>query len=171
MSADRRVTSVFGDTGTLTRALEGLRQAGVRTFTVYSPVGLLGLEHLLPRRGSPIRFVVLVAAVLGGLIGFWASIGSAGVYALIVGGKHPASIVPYCVIGFELTILFGGIAALVAIFGFADLRPGAPAAGYDQRFEEDKFGIVVDCSPESAAAVARLLRDAGAEEVHEQPSG
>ena len=162
-----RVFSVFPEMASFVGALKRLRAEGLRDFAVYSPVALPELEHLLPRRGSPVRFVVLVAAIAGCIGGFWMCIGSALLYGLIVGGKQPAAILPYCVIGFELTVLLGGLTAIVAIIAFARLRPGRPTAAYDPRFGEDQFGIAVTCGPSESARVAALLRDAGAREVNE----
>ncbi len=86
----------------------------------------------------------------------------------MVGGKWPANWLPYCVIGFELTILLGGLATVAAIFALARLSPRSPREAYDPRVQVDKFAIAVHCDAEQLAAVDQLLRDAGAEEVHER---
>jgi hypothetical protein len=167
MSGGRRVVSVFRDLKGLAAALKQARAQGLRELAVFSPVGLPGLEPLLPRRSSPIRFFVLAGGVLGCILAFWMCIGSALLYRLIVGGKWPASALPYCVIGFELTVLLGGLTAILSILGLARLRPGLQAEAYDPRFGVDRFGLCITCLPEQVAAVARMLRETGAEEVHE----
>jgi len=171
MNAEMRVVSTFADAASLAQALARLKEAGRRDLRVYSPAGLPQLEPLLPRRSSPIRFIVLAAAITGCLLGFWMSIGSAWRYGLIVGGKHPTSILPYCVIGFECLVLIGGLTALGAVLWYARLRPGRVSVGYDPRFGEDRFGIVVECARGDAPSVVADLRAAGAEEVREQPIG
>jgi len=40
-----------------------------------------------------------------------------------------------------------------------------PSPTYDPRFTLDRFGVAVDCSPETAEQVRALLTTAGAEEV------
>jgi molybdopterin-containing oxidoreductase family membrane subunit len=125
----------------------------------------LGIEHLLPRRGSPVRFVTLAMGIAGAAAAFWLCIGSALIYALMVGGKQPVSILPYCVIGFELAVLLGGASTLAAVLVLARLRPLPPAAPYDPRFGEDRFGICVSCPASQASTVTQLLQEAGAEEI------
>jgi len=166
MRGQGRVMSVFREVGGLVTALRAAQSRGFRKLSVYSPIGLPALEPLLPRQGSPIRFFVLAGAIAGCLLAFWMCIGSALLYGLIVGGKWPASVLPYCVIGFEFTILFGGLTAIITIIAFARLRP-AVAECYDPAFGEDRFGLCVYCPPEQTEAVAAMLREAGAEEVHE----
>jgi molybdopterin-containing oxidoreductase family membrane subunit len=159
------VTAVFREVEGLAAGLREARARGLRELAVFSPVGLPGLEHLLPRRGSPIRFLVLAAGIAGCIVAFWMCIGSALLYGLIVGGKWPGSVLPYCVIGFEFTVLLGGLTAILAILGFARLRPGPVAEAYDPRFGVDRFGLSVSCEPEQVEAVEMMLREAGAEEV------
>ena len=165
MNAEHRVVSVFGDVRGLAEALRRLRDLGRRDIQVYSPAGLPELDRLLPRRGSPVRFLTLAGGITGAILGFWMCIGSALLYGLIVGGKFPESVLPYCVIGFELTVLLGGLTAFFAVLGFARLFARPVPAVYDPRFGEDKFGLVVTCAPAQTASVTRLLREAGAEEV------
>jgi hypothetical protein len=169
MREARLLTSSFVEAPALLAALKRLQEAGQRELRLYTPVGLPEAEPYLPRRGSPIRFLVLVAGITGCALGFWLCIGSAQLYGLFVGGKPPASILPYCVIGFELTVLCGGLTAFLGVVVLSRLRPRALPAGYAPEFSEDRFGLVVTCAPSEADAVTRLLREAGAEEVHEQP--
>ncbi len=167
MSARLHLVAVFPDVNALRTALERLRDRKVTSFQVYTPASLLGLEHLLPKRGSPVRFLVILGGFAGATIGFWMSIGSALIYRLIVGGKIPASILPYCVLGFEFTVLFGGLTALIGVFAFADLRPGRPSAGYDPRFSSDRFGVVAFGGPALLATAREVLGASGAEEVRD----
>ncbi len=143
---------------------------GLRELRVYSPVGLPELEPLLPRRGSPVRFFVLAAGLAGASVGFWMSIGSTSPYRLILGGKHPAAIPPYCIPGFEFTILFGGVTACFMWAFLAVLSPRYQPVEYDPRFNEDEYGLVVRCAPGQQARVMARLREAGAKEAHEQPA-
>ena len=59
------------------------------------------------RGPSPVRVWTLIGALTGLACGFWLAIGTALVNGLVVGAKLPVSVIPYCVIGFECTILFG----------------------------------------------------------------
>jgi hypothetical protein len=66
---------------------------------------------------------------------------------------------------FECTVLVGGLVNLLALFAFAGLPKLRKDPGFDPRFTDDKFGVVVEASDAGAAEVELLLRTAGAEEV------
>ena len=165
MNEPRHLVSVFADPRGLAEGLRRMRELGLREVEVYSPAGLPELGPLLPRQGSPIRFLTLLAGIAGAILGFRMCLGSALLYGLIVGGKFPASILPYCVIGFELTVLVGGLTAFFAVLAYARLLPKRLPLAYDPRFGVDKFGLAVVCDPARIGEVAGLLRAAGAEEV------
>ncbi len=167
MTPDRAVVGVYGDVLDFAEALRQLQERGLSKLRVYSPVGLEGLERFFPRRGSPIRWFMLVAAIIGCIIAFIMCIGSAEYYGLTVGGKLPATPIPYCVVGFEMLILFAGITGFFMIFAMGDLRADAPSPGYDPRFNEDKYGVRIDGSAEELASATEVLKATGAEEVHD----
>ena len=70
-------------------------------------------------------------------------------WPLIVGGKPIASIPPYVVIGFELTILMGALSTVAAVALFSVLM-GKRGAPYDPRFSDDSIGIFVPDRARSA---------------------
>jgi len=165
-----RLRSAFATPEAFVAALKALRRAEIRDLEVYAPTSIAGIEELLPRRGSPLRFATLAAGLAGCAVGLWLAIGSAVMYSQIVGGKPPVSLVPFCVIAFEVTILAGGVATLLAILGLSRLRPQPLAAGYRPEFGVDQFGITVCVAADRAQEVADLLRSAGAESVDELTS-
>jgi hypothetical protein len=83
----------------------------------------------------------------------------------VTGGKAPVSIPPFVVIGFELSILFGGLASALAILVLGHLPRLKPSATYDPRFTLDRFGVAVACTPDKIDSVQSVLSAAGAEEV------
>ena len=84
-------------------------------------------------------------------------------YPIVVGGKPLGSIVPYVVIGFELTILFGAIATLLGV-AYNAWRSNQRGA-FDPRFTNDTIGIFVPCPDERRNALEELLTKNGAVEV------
>ena len=86
-------------------------------------------------------------------------------WGLVTGGKPIASIPPFVVIAFELTILFGGIATLLGMVILGRLPRFRPSPTFDARFTNDRFGVAVHCPPERRASVRQILTTAGAEEV------
>ena len=140
--------------------------AGFDEMETYSPVKIEKLEKVLRQPKSPVRFFTLAGALAGLAGGFWLAIGTAQVNGLIVGGKLPVSPIPYCVIGFEGTILLGSIANLIALLACARLFRTATSPYYDRRFSRDKFGLLISCNADQIDGLKKLLQPADPEELH-----
>lgn len=158
--------AVFSNAG---RLLEGVKigcDAGFKEMETYSPVKIERLDAVLRQPKSPVRLFTLAGALSGLAGGFWLAIGTAQVNRLIVGGKSPVSLIPYCVIGFEGTILLGSIANLVGLLIYARLFRATTSPYYDRRFSRDKFGLLISCDAGQADRLRRLLEPAEPEEIH-----
>lgn len=161
------VLGVFAHVDTTVRALETLHARGYPDVTVYTPVPVHEIEDVL-ERGRPVskvRLFTLVGALTGTASGFLLTIWSAMKWGLITGGKPVASIPPFVVIAFELTILFGGLATVLGMLILGRLPRLTPSPTYDPRFSNDRFGVAVHCPPGRGGAVREILSAAGAEEV------
>jgi hypothetical protein len=88
-------------------------------------------------------------------------------WPLVVGGKTIASIPPYVVIAFELTILLGALSTVAAVALFSVLfgKRGIP---YDPQFSDDRIGIFVPAGPDQAGQLEQMLMKAGAAEVRHE---
>ena len=162
-----RVVGVFGHSERLLDALRKARAAAFERLETYSPVRLREAEQIMGRGPSPVRFWTLTGAVCGVTAGFGLALYAALVNSLIVGAKHPVSIIPYCIVGFEGTILLGSLANLMAILHYARLGGRSKlASAYDQRFSRDKYGLVIACGEREIESARSLLESAGSEEVH-----
>jgi Protein of unknown function (DUF3341) len=161
------VLGVFAHVDTTVRALENLRAKGYHDLTVYTPVPVHEIEDVLERDRpvSRVRLFTLIGGLTGTTSGFLLTIWSAMQWGLITGGKPIASIPPYVVIAFELTILFGGLATVIGMVVLARLPRLRSSPTYDPRFTNDRFGVAVHCPPDRGASVREILRGAGAEEV------
>src|SRR5919206_4076312 len=148
MAITETVLGVFAHVDTTVRALEELRAKGYHDLTVYSPVPVHEIEDVLERDRpvSRVRIFTLLGGLTGTASGFLLTIWSAMQWGLITGGKPVASIPPFVVIAFELTILFGGIATLLGMVFLARLPRLQPSATYDPRFSNDRFGVAVHCA-------------------------
>ena len=161
------VVGVFEHVDTTVRALEELRAKGYRDLTVYTPVPVHEIEDVLERDRpvSRVRLFTLIGGLIGTASGFLLTMWSSLKWGIIVGGKAPASIPPYVVIAFELTILFGGLATLIGMVTLGRLPKLTPSPWFDPRFTNDRFGVAVHCAPERLTSVREILQRAGAEEV------
>jgi hypothetical protein len=161
------VLGVFAHVDTTVRALEELKAKGYHDLTVYSPVPVHEIEDVVERDRpvSRVRIFTMIGALTGTISGFLLTLWSSIKWDIIVGGKAAASIPPYVVIAFELTILFGGLATLIGMVVLGRLPRLRPSASFDPRFTNDRFGVAVHCSPDRSPSVREILRTAGAEEV------
>ena len=69
------------------------------------------------------------------------------------------------IIGFELTILFGGVLTVLALFALGGLYPRPLDKHYSPRFSAEEFGVVVECDERDVAEVEAVMRGNGAKEV------
>lgn len=165
MSERPGVVGVFGDLDGALLAIRELRAKGYAGIQVYSPAPRPELEETLAKRESPVRLFTLIGGLAGCAIGFAYAIVTSLDWELIVGGKPIVSLPPYVIVGFECTILIGALVTVAGMFINARLPKLGRTPGYDERFSNDKFGIVAYGGPAQVAAAEQILRAAGAEEV------
>jgi hypothetical protein len=148
-------------------AIRALRAKGYRNLVVYTPFPNHEIEEALDHGVSPVRLFTLIGGLTGCTAGFAMTIWMSYDWPLVVGGKPIASIPPYVVIGFELTILMGALSTVAAVALFSVLmgRRGTP---YDPRFSDDMIGVFVPTSSDQVAPIEQLLRSAGAAEVRHE---
>jgi hypothetical protein len=145
-------------------AIRDLKGSGFRDLTVYSAAPNHEIEEAIGDPISGVRLFTLIGGVLGCSAGFALAIWMSRDWPLLVGGKPIASIPPYVVIGFELTIL---TASLLSVIGIIVLSARKSLAGrpYSPTFSDDQIGIFVPCGADRAAGVEDTLRRHGAVEV------
>ncbi len=144
-------------------AIRSLKELGYRDLTVYTPVPNHEIADAVGHKVSPVRLWTLLGGLTGVTTGFAMTLWMSYDYPIIVGGKPLGSVIPYVVIAFELTILFGALATIAGLV-FHSWRNRRSAA-YDPRFTDDRIGIFVPCPVERRRAVEEVLRTSGAEEV------
>lgn len=160
------VLAVFTNAGRLVAAAKCACDAGFSVMETFSPVKIEALDEVLRQKKSPVRFFTLAGALCGLAGGFWLAAGTALVNRLVVGGKPPVSFIPFCVVGFEGTILLGSLANLLGLVLFARLYRLEPPHGYDPRFSRDRFGLLVSCSSHEIGRLEEILAPAAPEEIH-----
>ena len=158
------VLGSFAHIDAATEAVRTLRAQGHRDLTVYSACAQHEIEAALEHTVSPVRLFTLIGGVTGCAAGlamtFWMSLD----WPLLVGGKPIATVPPYVVIMFELTVLFGSLITVAAVALLSLMRPTTGLA-YDESFTDDKVGVFVACRPDQQAAVEKILAGAGSVEV------
>jgi molybdopterin-containing oxidoreductase family membrane subunit len=161
------VLAAFGHVDAAVDAIRALRAKGFRDLVVYTPAPNHEIEEALEERVSPVRLITLIGGLTGCAAGFAMTIWMSYDWPLVVGGKTIASIPPYVVIAFELTILIGALSTVAAVALFSVLM-GKRGAPFDPRFTDDQIGIFVPAPPDQLRPVEQLLQSAGAVEVRHE---
>ena len=148
-------------------AIRALRARGHRKIVVYSAAPNHEIEEALDQSVSPVRLFTLIGGLTGCAAGFGMTIWMSLDWPLIVGGKTIASIPPYVVIAFELTILLGALSTVTAV-ALLSVLMGKRGIAYDPSYSDDQIGIFVPGGADQQTAVEQLLRTAGAVEVRRE---
>lgn len=164
MKGNKAVVGVFSYLDDCVAAIHAAKRLNL-DFRVYAPVPCHELEPLCAPERSPVRFINGAGAVTGLISGFALAIMCSLDWPMRVSAKDIVSIPGFVVIGYECTILFGAIATLLALLHFCRLPDPFRKIGYDPRFSDDKFGVVVGCDKNDIEQVEREFKQAGAEEV------
>ena len=164
MSGNKAVVGVFEYLDDTVKAIERAN-ADHREVKVFSPFWSHQIEDATGGGNSPVRKITGVGAITGLVCGFSLAILTAMDYPLRVSAKDIVAPPAFVVIGYEWTILFGAIFTLLALLHFCRLPNPFRKVGYDPRFSDNRFGVVVHCDGPDVDAVKNSLMSAGAEEV------
>ena len=108
----------------------------------------------------------LIGGLVGVVTGFFIQIWMSWDWPIKIAGKPFASIPAYMIVGFELTILFGGLLTLVGLLVAGKLYPRfALDPAYSARFSAEEFGVAVNCHDRDVAEIDSLMRAQSAKEV------
>lgn len=151
-------------------AIEKLRKQGL-DLSVLAPCPRHELTAAMGEPQSKIPYITLFCGAAGLFVGYAFPSWTALDWVLPVSAKPIVGLPAFTIIGFEMMVLLGGLGTAASIFGlgFVDLiRKPLPRSkrfkGYS-RFSVDRFGVVVRCPPDRAAAVEKLMKSHSAEEV------
>ncbi len=165
------VLAEYGTPGELVRACEHVRDAGYKRWDAHSPFPVHGIERAMGLRPTPLPWFVLVLG-LGGAIGgfgmqYWVH---EIAYPLVISGKPFMSWPAYLPITFELGVLGGASAAVLALLGLSQLpthhHPLFNSARFERATDDGFFISIESWDPKfDAHATAEFLRGTGAAHV------
>jgi hypothetical protein len=159
---------VFDRPAPVANVARRLRDRGFEKLQIYSPAAFPELDDALDEKPSGVRAWTLIGGLLGVTTGYAVTIWMSLDWPIVIGGKPFASVAPYTIIGFELTILFGALATLLGLLVVGRLpygRFGKSDKGYSARFSSEEIGLVVECADRDVAEVDAMLRAHHATEV------
>jgi len=161
----RGLVAAFQHLDSTCEAIEALKKANFKQFTVYTPAPRHELEHAVDPPRSPVRRFTLIGGLLGVTFGYWIAIWTSEYWPLVVGGKAVASWVPYTIIGFEVMVLIGALSTVAGMFINSRIPKITMTVGFDPRFTHGDYGIFVEAAPERLQEAESMLRQHGAVEV------
>jgi hypothetical protein len=159
------LVGVFDTPGGVAEAVTRLKGRGFTKLEVFSPAPFDEIEQAVDPKPSKVRLFTLVGGLTGVVTGYALTIWMSLDWPIVIGGKPFASIPPYTVIAFELTILFGGIFTLLGLLAIGRLPTLKIDPAYSARFSAEEFGLAVQVPERDVAEVDGLLRANAAKEV------
>jgi molybdopterin-containing oxidoreductase family membrane subunit len=165
MIVRQRLLGVFATAHEATAAVRALEAKGRCTVDVYSPVPD---HHLLeaPRpKPNVVRYFTLAGALCGLAGGFGLAIWTALMHDLWLSGMPPVAPIPFVIVGFEVTVLLGGLCTLLGLLIGGRLPKLLWKGPWDPRLSEDHFGVGVNCIEAYEDVLARVLEEHGAVDV------
>ncbi len=110
------VMAEFVNSEELLAAARRVYQEGYRRLDAYSPVPVEGLAEAIGSHRTAVPLIVLIGALIGCLGGFFMQYWIAAFdYPINVGGRPLLSWPSFIPVTFELTILMGGLSALIGM--------------------------------------------------------
>ena len=159
------LVSIFDFPDDTALAIRKLKGRGFDELESYSPAPFEQIDDAMDERPSKVRAFTLVGGLTGLFLGFLMQIWMSWEWPIKIAGKAFASIPPYVIVGFELTILFGGVLTLIGMLLVGRLYPRPLDKAYSSRFSAEEFGVVVTVGDRDVAEVDALLRSLSAKEV------
>ncbi len=165
MRKQAAIIGVYSDPDILMEAADGARKKGWKNLDAYTPYPIHGLDKALGIGSSWVPWVTLVMGLLGALGGFtleyWVHVIQ---WPMNIGGKPLNSWPAFFPIMFESGVLIGGISTFVAMWAACKLPTKTPVI-QDERFTDDKFGLLIPIEGVTPSDVESYLKSSGAEEV------
>lgn len=138
------VVATFSDAEDLLGAVRAARREKFRIYDVYAPYPVHHLDEAMGIGRTRLPWVTLCAGIIGLVSGlalqFYTSVLD---WPLNVGGKPDNSTLAFIPITFELTVLFGGLATVAALFLRAQLFPGKRERLVAEGITNNLFALVV----------------------------
>jgi ActD protein len=170
------IMAEFDSASDLVAAARKTHEAGYRKIDAYSPFPVEELAEAIGFHSNRVAFVTLIGAITGGLTGYLMQYWMNAVdYPVIVGGKPPHSWPAFIPITFEMTILFGGISAVLGMLALNGLpmpyHPVFSVPRFAMATKDRFFLIVFSTDPKyTPAGTKQFLESLVPRSISEVPS-
>ena len=167
MSDSGKILAIYSYMDLLIDTIKELRSKGFEDIRAFSPVPSHEIEDALDRGYEPskVKYFTLCGAILGACVGAAFTVLTSLDWPIVTSAKPIVSVPPYMIIIFECMILIGGLSTFLGLIINSRLRKNVDPIHYDERFSNDKFGILVTVDSADFEQVEHILRDFGSEEL------
>ena len=167
MNDNRKILGIYSYVDLLVDSIKELRAKGFEDIRAFSPVPNHEIEDALDRGYEPskVKYFTFCGALLGACVGAAFTILTSMDWPIVTSAKPIVSIPPYMIIIFECMILIGGLSTFLGLIINSRLRKNVDPIDYDERFSNDKFGLLVTCNNGDFEEVEYILRNFGSEEL------
>jgi hypothetical protein len=170
MTDNKFLVGIYDDERVVLKAVEKVRESGIKIHEVFTPFPVHGLGHALgykmPRMGVPAFMFGMTGTVCAFLLTFW----TMGVdWPMNVGGKNFFPFPTNIPIVFELTVLFAAFGMAFSFFFMEGLGPTVKPLIFDPRSTDDKFIMAIDLGNNTSVTegvISDTLKNSGAIEVN-----
>jgi molybdopterin-containing oxidoreductase family membrane subunit len=161
MASEPMVMGVFRSEDEALAAVEDLRQSPFKLQRVNSPIPSHKIEKALRLKKSPVGWITLVGGLTGFFTGFLLAIFTASRWDLIVSGKPVVALIPFLIVGFEFTVLFGVFGNIIGFFALTRLPRYRNLDVYDERLSGEHYGVTATCDQERVPQLEEFFRERG----------
>jgi hypothetical protein len=177
-----KTTPIYGmmaefDSATdLVAAARRTHEAGYQKIDAYSPFPVEELAEAIGFHSNRVALVTLIGAAMGGLSGYLMQYWIATIsYPINVGGRPYHSWPAFIVVTFEMTILFGGISAVLGMLALNGLpmpyHPVFNVPRFAMATKDRFFLIVFSTDPKyDTTGTRQFLEGLGPRSIAEVPS-
>lgn len=165
------LVGVFDDEDVLMKAVENVREKGVKIHEVYSPFPVHGLDEALGYRRSRLPIAAFLFGMTGTILAIFTQVWMMGFdWPMIIGGKNYVSLPPFVPVTFEFTVLLAAFGMVGTFLIVSDMKPYKWPRQYDIRSTDDKLIMAIDLAANKYGKdeIAGILKSNGATEVNEK---
>lgn len=170
------IMAEFDSASHLVAAARKTHEAGYRKIDAYSPFPVEELAEAIGFHQNRVPLVTLIGALIGGISGYLMQYWIAVVhYPVNIGGRPYHSWPSFIVVTFEMTILFGGVSAVLGMLALNGLpmpyHPVFNVPRFAMATKDRFFLIVFSTDPHyNPVGTRQFLESLGCRSISEVPS-
>jgi molybdopterin-containing oxidoreductase family membrane subunit len=163
MQGKKYVMGLFKNEDQVVSTLADLKESTFQFQRVHSPIPSHKIMDALKLKKSKVGWFTLTGGILGLISGFALAVYCSLEWKLIVSGKPIISLIPFFIVGFEVTILFAVFGNVIGLLTQARLPRFKHMDYYDPRCSGEHFGVLAACEPGQADGLKDLFQKSGGE--------